>query len=200
MRRGGRPSRAAVPVVGLALLAGCARPVTVSSELPACTVGDEAVAGNGVILMAQSVPTASWVPCLDTVPLGWHFSGLDARSDSARFWLDSDRDGPHAIEVQLADGCDTEGATEIPSDRDGMTRLERVGQVFPHYVGRRYYVFDGGCITVVFTLSGQYRGEPLAVATQGIGVVSRAQLADQVREQSGDRLDLDPRADADGSP
>ena len=199
MTPGGNPWRAAGPILGLVLLAGCARPVTVSSELPACTVGDEAVAGNGVILMAQSVPTASWVPCLDTVPLGWHFSGLDARSGSARFWLDSDRDGVHAIEVQLAEDCDTEGATEIPSDRDGMDRLERVIQVSPHYVGRRYYVFDGGCITVVFTLAGQYRGEPLAVATQGIGVISRAELAGQVREQSGNRLDLDPRADPDGS-
>ena len=37
---------------------------------------------------------------------------------------------------------------EIPSDREGdATGWERVEQVTPQYVGTRYYVFDGGCIS-----------------------------------------------------
>ncbi|NEK59713.1 hypothetical protein GCU56_17790 [Geodermatophilus sabuli] len=167
-----------------------------TGQPPACSIGDEGSAANGVVLMAQSVPTASWVPCVRGLPLGWHFSGLDARRDEARFWLDSDRDGVHAIEVRLTARCDTEGATEIPSDRDGMRRLERVTQVTPQYLGRRFYLFDGGCITVVFTLSGDARGEPLALATQGIGTLPREELAEQVREESHGRLELDPPADA----
>jgi hypothetical protein len=53
-------------------------------------------------------------------------------------------------------------------------------------------VFDGGCITVVFNLAGTDSSEPLAVATQGLGVVARDDLQDLVREESGGRLELDP--------
>jgi hypothetical protein len=191
----------ALPVlVATALLAtGCTRDGTsVSSEIPACAAGDDATAANGVVLMAQSVPTAAWVPCVENVPVGWTFAGLDARSGSARFWLDSDRDGMRAIEVQLTGGCDTRGATEIPSELDDLRRFERVTQVSPQYLGRRYYVFDGGCLTVVFTLSGDNRGEPLALATQSLGVVSREDLATQVHDASGGRLYLDPPARTEG--
>ena len=197
--------RAAVGVLAAAplLVAGCGSGATsVSGELPACTTGDDARAAHGVLLMAQAVPTATWVPCVESVPVGWAFAGLDARSGSARFWLDSDRDGVHAIEVRLTAGCDTDGATEIPSERDGLRRFERVTQVTPRYLGHRYYQFPGGCLTVVFRLSGDNRGEPLALATQSLGVLSREELAEQVHEESGGRLSLDAPAadDAEGDP
>ena len=81
---------------------GCSSDATASSVQPACAEGDDATATNGVILMAQSVPTASWVPCLRTaLPLGWSFHHLDARDGTASFWLNSDRDGQQAIEVRL---------------------------------------------------------------------------------------------------
>jgi hypothetical protein len=184
--------RAALAAAGVALLAGCAAPVSLRSEMAACTEGDDGAPANGVVLMAQSVPGASWVPCLEVMPVGWHFADLDAHSDSARFWLDSDEYGVHAIEVRLTGSCDTAGATEIPSDRLEMRRLEKVTQVSPQFVGRRFYLFDGGCITVLFTLSGENSAEPLGVATQALGVVPREQLRDLVREKSGGRLELDP--------
>jgi len=188
-----RPAVAA-PLLALALaLSGCASDTTATTQLPTCSEGDDGAAANGVVLMAQSVPTAAWVPCLrQALPLGWNFHHLQARDDEARFWLDSDRDGQQAIEVRLQSSCDTEGATEIPSDRDGLKRFERVTLTTPRFEGERYYVFDGGCITFVFRLSGDSRGEPLALATQSIGAVSRADLLDQVREESGGRLSLDP--------
>jgi len=192
--------RAVVPAAaGTLLLGGCAVPVSsVTGGVPACSIGDEGRAANGVRLLAQSVPSASRVPCVQGLPLGWHFSGLDARRGTGRFYLDSDRDGVHAIEVTLTAECDTSGATEIPSDRDGMRRLERVTEVTPKYLGRRLYLFDGGCLTMDFTLAGENRGEPLALATQGIGTVRREDLAEQVREESDGRLELDPPAEAGG--
>jgi hypothetical protein len=184
---------------GVALLAGCAVSGSLRSELVACGEGDDGRAANGVVLMAQAVPEASWVPCLEAMPVGWHFADLDAHTDTGRFWLDADEYGPHAIEVRLTASCDTAGATEIPSDRLEMRRLEKVVQVSPQFVGRRFYLFDGGCIAVVFTLSGENSAEPLGVATQAIGVVRRDELRELVREKSGGRLELDP-ADADGAP
>jgi hypothetical protein len=181
--------------LGPAVLSGCAGVASFESELLACEAGDDGTPTNGVVLMAQSVPTASWVPCLNPLPPGWGFEDLIARNGSARFFLDSDRndmDARRAIEVLFAESCDTSGASRVPSDRDGMRRFERVTQVSPTYIGSRYYLFEGGCITVLFTLSGNDRAEPLAVATQIIGTVPREDLQDLVRDASDGRLELDP--------
>jgi hypothetical protein len=188
-----RPAVAA-PLLGLVLaLAGCASDTTATTQLPTCSEGADGPAANGVILMAQSVPTAAWVPCLSTaLPLGWSFHHLDARDDSSRFWLNSDRDGQKAIEVRLEGSCDTAGSTEIPTDREGLKRFERVTLTTPRFEGQRYYVFEGGCITFAFRLNGDSRGEPLALATQSIGAISRADLLAQVHQKSGGRLSLDP--------
>ena len=185
--------------LGAALLAGCALPVSVGSSELACRTGDDGGPASGVVLMAQSVPTASWVPCLDAVPLGWHLAGVEVRNGSGGFWLGSDRDGVRAIETRLTASCDTRAATEIPSDREGLRRLEQVTQVRPEYVGTRFYVFDGGCLTMSFRLSGDYRAEPLAVATESIDVVRRADVAAHVHVTSGGRLHLDAPAVESGS-
>jgi hypothetical protein len=191
-----RPA-AAAPLLALVVgISGCASDNSASSRLPTCVEGDVA---NGVILMAQSVPSATWVPCLRTnLPLGWSFVHLEARNGSSRFWLDSNRDGDKAIEVLFEKSCDTAGATEIPSDRAGLQRFERVRLTTPRYEGERYYVFDGGCITFVFHLIGDSRGEPLALATQSIGAISRADLIALVHDESDGRLSLDPAGDGNG--
>ena len=184
-------------IAGLAL-SGCSSDTTATTELPTCSEGAPGTASNGVILMAQAVPTATWVPCLRTaLPLGWGFQHLDARNDVAVFSMNSDRDGPEAIKVRLERSCDTSGATEIPSDREDMQRLERVEMTTPHFEGQRYYRFDGGCITFVFKLTGEgeNRGEALALATQAVGAVSRTDLVDQVHDESDGRLFLDPAGD-----
>jgi hypothetical protein len=188
----GRSAGVALLLAGLAL-SGCSSDTTTTFVQPTCASGDGGEASNAVVLMAQSVPTATWVPCMRTTPpQGWSFHHLDARNGAATFWLDSDRDGQLAIEVRLDESCDTTGSTEIPSDRNGMHRFERVTATTPQFRGERYYVFDGGCITFTFQLGGDNRGEALALATQSVGTVSRADLVEQVREDSGGRLELDP--------
>jgi hypothetical protein len=189
-----------LPALAAAGLTGCADdgPNSAITNAPLCETGDDASASNAVVLMAQSVPSATWVPCIRAaLPLGWNFHHLEASNGLAKFWLDSDRDGVKAVEVRLTETCSTHGATEIPSDREGMRRLERVGSTDPSYSGERYYLFDGGCLTVVFSLDGDSAGEGLALASQVVGVVSRADLRDQVRAESGGRLHLDP---PDGAP
>jgi hypothetical protein len=196
-----RPARAAAALLALlagGCLAGCASGTTAIASSPLCRAGADG-ASNSVILMAQSVPTASWVPCIRTaLPLGWTFHQLMARNGSSRFWLDSDRDGVQAVEVRLTGSCSTAGTTEIPSDRDGMRRLERVRQVSPTYAGERYYLFGGGCLTFVFRLDGDSPGEALALASSAVGVVRRTTLDAQVETESHGRLTLDPATGEDG--
>ena len=189
------PSAVVPLLVAMGLLGGCAGDSTAITSPPLCSHGSTG-ADNSVILMAQSVPTATWVPCVrSALPLGWSFHHLDARNGVSRFWLDSDRDGQQAVEVRLAESCDTAGATQVPTDREGMTRLERVDRLSPSYAGQRYYRFDGACITVVFALDGDNPGEALALSSQVVGVVARSDLAAQVQKESGGRLTLDPPGD-----
>jgi hypothetical protein len=184
--------------LGPVALAGCVNVAVFASVPVACRTGGEGTPSNGVVLMAQSVPTATWVPCVNPLEPGWRVAGMDARNGTAEFYLDSDRNHqndeevPHTIKVVLTESCETEGASVVPPDREGMVRLERVTQINPTYISERYYVFEGGCITLLFTVTGRDRSEPLAVATQVIGTVAREDLRELVREQSGDRLELDP--------
>lgn len=176
------------------LLTGCSA-VTVSSPegVPGCAHGDVPLS-NGVVLLAQSVPTASWVPCLreTAMTMGWRFAGMDAHRGSASVWLDSDRAGRRAIVVTLTGSCDVDGATEVPTDHPGMRRFERVHQVTPRFEGERSYAFDGGCLTVTLSVGGADRVEPLAVAATVIDVVRRSQVQQRVRELTDGRLSLDP--------
>ena len=62
---------------------------------------------NTMILMAQAVPSAHAIPCVDALPPGWSIGGVSVRAADARFWLDSDRYGSHAVQIGLrsADRC-----------------------------------------------------------------------------------------------
>ena len=92
--------------------------------------------------MAQAVPTSSWVPCLEGMPLGWHFSGHGrSTAGSARFWLDSDRDGMRAYrDPARLEACFTSawatGDPERPArgEAPGCERVEPGAALM--YIGR----------------------------------------------------------------
>jgi hypothetical protein len=178
----------------LPLLGGCARSVNFGSDpsgMPQCTAGPRNL-NAATVLMAQSVPTAKLLPCVRTLPVGWSYTILDARSGSATFWLDSDRDGTRAAAVSLRPRCAVGGATEVPSEQAGTRRFEKVTRVTPGYAGDRYYTFAGGCITYRFNLRGTTRGQPLAGIAAGVGFVTRSAVAREVANATDHRLTLDP--------
>jgi hypothetical protein len=107
-----------------------------------------------MILMAQSVPSATRIPCVADLPIGWSFAGMDVLSGRTRLFLDSDRAGFRAATVTLTEGCDVTGATRVPSDEADTERFERVTLRQDRYSGTRYYVFEGGCATYDFDFSG----------------------------------------------
>jgi hypothetical protein len=188
--------RLLLAATGPVLLTGCIQVGSLGAGELACRTGDDGSPANGIVLMAQAVDTASRLPCLDAVPLGWHLSDVQVRDGSGRFWLDSDRDGARAIEVALTASCDTRTATEIPSDREDVRRLESVRRISPEYAGTRYYVFDGGCLAISFHLAHD-SAEPLAVATEAVDLLPRADVEALVRQESGGRLQLAPTAAGD---
>jgi hypothetical protein len=185
----------AVAVAGLVLTTSACR-VNVGPEgfglPPECSLpsGDP---DRLLILMAQSVPTSSQLPCIrGQLPLGWTFGDFDVRNGAAQFWLDSDRDGQQAVTVLLSASCETGGATPVASEYPGMRQYERVTRVTAGYGGERYYLYPGGCTTYRFNLHGESRAQPVVVISQVLSFISRDTLRQQVRELTDGRMELDP--------
>jgi len=148
---------------------------------------------NTVVLMAQAVPTASSLPCLDgDLPAGWFLSDMKIRDGLARIWFGSHLEGEKAVLVRLAASCDVGGATEVPSVQTGMRQYELVSRLQPGYAGKRHYVYPGGCTTYEFDLQGESRAQPVASISQVLGFVSRDTVRQQVRDRTDGRLELDP--------
>ena len=95
------------------------------------------------ILMTESVPGATLIPCVRSLPLGWAFASFDARNGISEFSLDSDAGGPGALLVRLTASCHPEG-TPTSSDQPGTRLTERRTSEDP-YVATWTYEFRGGC-------------------------------------------------------
>ena len=142
---------------------------------------------NLMVLMAQSVPSATSVPCVAALPAGWEVGSVSVRQDRARFWLNSDRGGKHAVEVRLVPpaACRTAGATEVPSDQVGMHRLERPEALPPNLRSTRFYVFDGGCITYRFAFDGTASASLMFDAETALSFQPRDELVREVDRDFG---------------
>ncbi|HEV7654838.1 MAG TPA: hypothetical protein VGP36_08900 [Mycobacteriales bacterium] len=185
--------RAALAALVLLAATGCATDVVVvgsAAGLPYCDLNADKTEG-GTVALAQSVPSAQWLPCVRDVPVGWKFASYLPEDGRTTIGFSSDRDGPHALTVSLRPSCDLSGATEVPSEQPEMRRFEQVTRVSHGYGGRRHYTFTGGCITYDFDLRGDTRAEPVATISEALGFLSRAGVARQVHDSSDGRLELD---------
>jgi len=141
--------------------------------------------GHSMILSAQAVPSAALVPCVATLPSGWHADNADIVSGRARFWLDSDQAGSQAVTVTLSAACNVSGARQVPSDQPGTRRFERPLSLRPQFADLRFYTFPGGCVTFKFNFS---RGVSplLAIPVEGaVAFKPRAALVHYVRTTEG---------------
>ncbi|MET0727781.1 MAG: hypothetical protein ABWZ76_05735 [Acidimicrobiales bacterium] len=151
---------------------------------PSCGTGDI------MILMAQAVPQAGMLPCLDVLPAGWEVGGSKVRSGEALFWLDSDLAGERAVEARLRpeDECSVAGASEVPSDEVGTRRYERPEALTPRLRTTRTYQFDGGCVTYDFDFAEGASADLIFDADRALAFESRAGLVEAVDEATGLRL------------
>jgi hypothetical protein len=147
----------ALSVAGL-LLAACSVPRTIGTEV-AC----DPQTRSRQILMTQAVPSATLIPCMQTLPPGWTYSGSDVRSGKAVFWLDSDRAGIHAVEVELTAGCSVDGLNESASypTEIGVEVYTRPISLTP-FEFDRVFVFPGGCVTYRYRFGNAQRAPTLA--------------------------------------
>lgn len=161
-------------------LAACAGE---EAGLPECELD-----GNAVVLMAQAVPAAQLVPCIQGLQTGWSFRSLDAEDGRARFRIDSDRVGDRFLTVSLALDCDPGSARAVTSDepRTQLYVVEDISQ--DRYVATWHYRFEGGCATYEFDARGEGTAAiPLQVAQQ-LSFVTRGDIDLFVREEAGSGL------------
>jgi tRNA A-37 threonylcarbamoyl transferase component Bud32/membrane-associated phospholipid phosphatase len=146
-------------------------------------------------LEAQSVPTASFVPCLRPLPVGWSVAGVEVDDGRSVITLDHDRAGAAALRVVLGRSCDDGTAIEAGSDQPGVRRYEERSMTDPRVIGRWYETFLGGCVTVDVR-SGSDRAEVNAglpgEAAQIVALTSRVALGEALARRSSGRLSLDP--------
>jgi tRNA A-37 threonylcarbamoyl transferase component Bud32 len=142
-----------------------------------------------LLLMAQSVPTASLVPCIENLPAGWSLGDMVVGNDRSRFVMTSDRGG--VLAVELAASCDLAGAVELTSEQPQARRYLRVERDAAGVPTTRAYTFPGGCITQRLVAPAASRQQLASEASFALGFTTRDTLATAVRRDSGGRFELD---------
>jgi hypothetical protein len=103
-------------------------------------------------LLAQSVPSASLVPCVQLLPAGWSVAEVAVNNGRSVITFDHDRAGKRALVVELtAAACDRPG-TRVTSEQPEARRYWRVDHTAPSFSATRSYDFPGGCITEQLTV------------------------------------------------
>jgi hypothetical protein len=167
-----------VLAVGLVVLAPACS--AVSEPRLSCRGEDDA---SVFILAAQAVPSATLLPCLDTLLTGWGLQGSETVDGAFRFWLASDRAGLQAALVELTAGCDVAGAIEVTPgpDQAGTRRFEEPLSLAPAFAADRFYTFPGGCVRIEYRFASNDSTLVLQ-ADQAIGFRPRQPIVDRLAD------------------
>ncbi len=131
----------AISLCLMAALAACSVRETIGH--PGCPGASDASSG---LVAAQSMPTATLLPCFNDLPAGWEVRTVDITHDGTTVVIDSDRAGFSAASLRFLGECDVGDAITTPSDDDRTEGFELIRQESPHFQADRFYLFEGGCI------------------------------------------------------
>jgi hypothetical protein len=173
---------AAVMFAAATALTGCA--AASSDTVPHC---DDPLR---LAIIAQSLPTAAYVPCIRDLPQGWSTSGFDSTQSGTSFLLDSDRSPGRPVRVRLTATCRPGIASPSPPRAPGALTYTRLTSVRPRFTGTLYDVFPGGCVSYAFDFA---IGSQIALMEQfegAIGLYPRQQLQLILKQKLG--VELNP--------
>jgi hypothetical protein len=170
-----------VPLL-LVLATSCG--ITAETATPDCSSVER------LALVAQSVPGAAYVPCVQGLPAGWRTTRFDASDGSTRLSLLSDRSGGRPVDVTLEASCDVTGASPAVPRAEGVRSYLLLRSVSGTYAGTMYDVFPGGCVRYRFAFP---RGPHIPLMEELAATVRLVRRGD-VRLDLRDRLgvELDP--------
>ena len=165
-----------------------------AASLTGCAAAGDTVPGCGdplrLAIVAQSVPSASYLPCIRDLQPGWTTSGFDPTQDGTSFLLNSDRSPGQPVTVRLTTACRISGASPSPARAPGVLTYTRLDSIRPRFAGRLYDVFPGGCVTYAFDFS---HGSQIALMEQfkaAVGLYPRQQLRLVLKQELG--VELNP--------
>ena len=142
-----------------------------------------------LLLMAQSVPTAELVPCVQILPAGWTLGDVVVGNEGSQFTVTSDRGG--VLVTKLTASCDLAGAVELTSEQPGARRYLRIERNAAGVAMTRAYTFPGGCVTQRLVAPEASRQRLASESSSALGFTTRDDLAAAVRRDSDGRLDLE---------
>jgi hypothetical protein len=180
--------------LAVAFATGCGAIET--NERPVCRFG------GPTVLMAEAIPAAQMVPCVRSLPIGWHFGSFRAGNGDAAFTLDSDLAGKGALLVELSSRCTTEGAMPSASDEsgaklfrtparsDGSAPAQGVSRLFktPAPTEQWLYVYPGACVRYAFVLPAERATVLERQIRTGVSFVTRHALDRVMRDRTGRSL------------
>ena len=185
-----RRAVALMAVAAAVLAAGCSPAISDPLRVLPCTPSENRL-DKRMVLMAQSVPTASVVPCLRAELDDWFLDDVDSWDGHTNIEFSRLIDQV-ALEIDLTPTCDRGAASETATDQPGTRRFDERIRTGSSYLDRRFYLLPGACMAYRFALTGTGTEAAAEEISRAIGLVGRDQLADQVRRYSRGRLRLDP--------
>jgi tRNA A-37 threonylcarbamoyl transferase component Bud32/membrane-associated phospholipid phosphatase len=175
------------------------------------SVGAAVSGGNGsctqleeLWLQAQSVPSASRIPCVQALPAGT-YATLAVRDGESMLELShasldvsliaGEWPRAHAtagsVTIRLTAACGPQPSGEGQAVAPGVRRFQLEG---PRSRAAVVDVFPGGCVTYRPDPDGGASGVLLGQAQRAVSFRTRDDLRRALRRHSGGRLDLDPTA------
>jgi tRNA A-37 threonylcarbamoyl transferase component Bud32 len=151
--------------------------------------------GHTMILAAQAVPSAAFLPCIAAVPSGWTAAGTQIASGRVTFQLVSGQISSGQLTLRLGSGqavlqtatitltatCDTAGTQQISSGQPGRSQFERRPSLVPGYSDVRYYVFPGGCVTYRFVFAAGASPVLATTVNSAVAFMPRSELVGYVQ-------------------
>ena len=141
---------------------------------------------------AQSVPAASDVMCIRSLPPGWTLNRVEALRGTSVITLGNDRAGSSALQLTLTAHCAAGRSAAVRTPEPGIRQLRALGGG-AGFAATWYDVFPGGCVTIALRPATQQAAADQGLAGQVpviVGYVSRAALRDELAQRSGGRLRL----------
>ncbi len=188
-----RVGSCAVVLVAVLLLVITLANVLVNTATPATVLNVTTMdchALEPLLAEAQSVPTATEVVCIRSLPVGWTLSRVQAHRGASGITLDNDRAGG-TLQLTLTAHCIVGRAAAAGSAEPGISQLRALGGA--RFSATWYDVFPGGCVQIALRPATQQAAVDQGLAGQVqaiVGYVSRAALRHDLAQRSGGRLHL----------
>jgi hypothetical protein len=142
---------------------------------------------SSLVIEAQSVPSAAFVPCIAELPPDLTMERFEPIDGATRMSIFHDRTGPGAVEIEFTADCKVRGVRE-PAPEPGVRKFVSFpppGDTFVH----EYLVFDGGCVHERIRFQGPAAAQLATEVDVALALWPRARLQEAVQRAG---FELDP--------